>query len=139
MNVVAARDVCTPAWLPEVLTTRAAECGEQLAYTFLVDGETESASYTFGDTYDRSIAVARELRARRLSGERVLLLYPPGLEFAAAFFGCLYAGAVPVPCHLPTRTRHISKLRCIWKDATPSAILTHSDVLPKLEKLFQDA
>ena len=30
-------------------------------------------------------------------GERALLLYPPGLDFIAAFFGCLYAGVLAVP------------------------------------------
>ena len=42
-----------------------------------------------------------------LAGERALLLYPAGLEFIAAFFGCLYAGVVAVPVYPPRRNRSL--------------------------------
>ena len=44
-------------------------------------------------------------------GERVLLLYPPGLEYVAALFGCLYAGAVAVPAYPPRFNRPMLRLR----------------------------
>ena len=34
-------------------------------------------------------------------GERAVLVFPPGLEFIAAFFGCLYAGVLPAPATYP--------------------------------------
>jgi len=37
---------------------------------------------------------------------RALLLYPPGLEFIAAFFGCLYAGVIAVLCLHPISPSH---------------------------------
>ena len=55
-----------------------------------------------------------------------LLLYPPGLEFIAAFFGCLYAGVVAVPAHLPRLNRPMTRLRSIVVDAKPCAVLTSS-------------
>jgi acyl-CoA synthetase (AMP-forming)/AMP-acid ligase II len=36
-----------------------------------------------------------------LPGDRVALMLPTGAEFFAAFFGTLYAGAVPVPIYPP--------------------------------------
>ena len=61
---------------------------------------------------------------RPAPGERALLLYPPGLEFIAAFFGCLYAGVVAVPAYLPRLNRPMTRLRSIVVDAQPCAVLT---------------
>src|SRR5258708_2279386 len=79
----------------------------------------------------RARAVAVRLGALGLGGGRVLLLYPPGLEFIASFFGCLYGGVVPVPAALPRPNRPIARLRAIVDDARPGAILTTSAVLPE--------
>ena len=38
-------------------------------------------------------------------GDRIVILVPPGLEYVAAFFGCLYAGAVAVPAYPPNPRR----------------------------------
>ncbi len=38
-------------------------------------------------------------------GQRVLLLYVTGPEFIAAFYGCLYAGAIAVPGYAPEPSR----------------------------------
>jgi len=37
------------------------------------------------------------------AGERVALVHPTGIEFFDAFFGILYARAVPVPLYPPVR------------------------------------
>jgi len=34
-------------------------------------------------------------------GDRVLLVYPPSLDFIVAFFGCLKAGMIAVPVFPP--------------------------------------
>ena len=63
-------------------------------------------------------------------GDRALLLYPPGLDFIAAFFGCLYAGVVAVPAYPPRpNDRSQSRLRAIAHDATPRAALTTEALL----------
>ena len=60
---------------------------------------------TRGELDRRARALAARLQARGLAGRRALLLYPPGLEFIAAFFGCLYAGVVAVPAYPPRPNR----------------------------------
>ena len=67
------------------------------------------------------------------------MLYPTGLEFIAAFFGCLYAGviAVPVPPPNPAQPqRTLPRLCAISDDAQPSLVLTTSSILSKMESLF---
>jgi amino acid adenylation domain-containing protein len=126
-----------PVWFSEILTRRAAESGDRLLYTFLADGEQESEHRSYWALYQRSIALARRLRDHRQ--ERALLLLPPGLTFADAFFGCLYAGVIAVPCHVPTRPRHLPKLLGIWDDARPAVVLSDSATLARLEKLCIEA
>src|SRR6266496_3022548 len=97
------RPECT---LVDVLRARAVGEGERLALTFLADGERETLAWTYAELDRRARAVAAHLQSRLAPGERVVLAYPPGLDFVAAFFGCLYAGmiGVPVPALHPRRT-----------------------------------
>ena len=60
-------------------------------------------------------------------GKRVLLLYPLGLEYIAAFFGCFYAGAVAVPAYPPRLNRSLDRLQTIIADAQVSAADHRSD------------
>src|ERR1041384_6342263 len=105
----------------------------QIAYTFLVDGENEEISLTYGELDARARAIAARLQQLRAYGERVLLLYPPDLEYIAAFFGCLYAGAVAVPIFAPRANRSLSRLQTIAADAQARVLLTTSAVLSRIE------
>ncbi len=67
-------------------------------------------------------------------------MYPPGLEFVAAFFGSLYSGviAVPVPPPDPSRPgRTLSRVRGVCKDARPAAALTTSSILSAVQESLQ--
>ena len=58
-----------------------------------------------------------------------MLLYPPGLDFVAAFWGCLYAGvlAVPAPPLDPFRIKQsLPRLQSMARDAQVSCVLTRS-------------
>src|SRR6266545_1598218 len=85
--------------LVDLLRERASATPDRRAYTFLADGETESAALSWGELDARARGIGAALAGQRAEGERVLLLFPPGLDFIAAFFGCLYAGAVAVPSY----------------------------------------
>ena len=105
---------------------RAASDPDQVGYTFLADGESDEWNLAYGDLDRQARAVAGRLRGVCAPGDRALLLYDPGLEFVAAFFGCLYAGAVPVPAYPPDplrRERMLPRLRAIADDCRPAAVL----------------
>ncbi|MEU3914324.1 fatty acyl-AMP ligase [Streptomyces sp. NPDC029721] len=71
------------------------------------------------------------LGARYPVGTRVLLLYPAGFDFAAAYLGCLYAGLAAVPAPLPGRYRHEqARVSGIAANAAASVILTDTESLP---------
>ncbi|HYO64056.1 MAG TPA: amino acid adenylation domain-containing protein, partial [Pyrinomonadaceae bacterium] len=130
--------------LPEALTLvdllrlRARNHPDRLAYTFLVDGETEEVNVTYGELDRQARAVAASLQPLVSAGDRVLLLYPPGLEYIAAFFGCLYAGAVAVPAYPPRRNRNLLRLQSLVSDAQANVALTTGPVLARMAPLFSE-
>ena len=85
--------------------------------------QTQSLSYQSLDHEARRIA--RGLQQRGQLGDRVLLLYSTGVDFAAAFIGCIYAGMVAVPAPLPGQHAHQQKrIQRIATDAGVIAILS---------------
>jgi acyl-CoA synthetase (AMP-forming)/AMP-acid ligase II len=131
-----------PSTLVELLRGRASQRPEQQLYTYLVDGETEGASLTLAVLDRQARAIGALLQSGEARGERALLLYPAGLEFIPAFFGCLFAGAIAVPLPLPNLAqpqRTLQRLRTIVRDAYPMVVLTTSSILAKVESLFMQA
>jgi amino acid adenylation domain-containing protein/non-ribosomal peptide synthase protein (TIGR01720 family) len=119
--------------LLDVLRYRAQSEPDRRVFTFLQDGESEAGALTCGELYRRAHAVAAALRRRTVPAERALLLFPPGLDFIAAFFGCLYAGVVAVPAY-PSRRREDLRLRAIAQDSAPRVVLTTSGLLPAVQQ-----
>jgi acyl-CoA synthetase (AMP-forming)/AMP-acid ligase II/acyl carrier protein len=121
----------------ELLQRRAQEQPHKIAYTFLPDGELPAAtSLTFLEVDNRARAIAMWIKDRVPLGERVLLQYPSGLDFVASFFGCLYAGAVPVSAYPldPLRLeRTVARLEAIVQSAQPRLCLTTEDSLALLK------
>jgi acyl-CoA synthetase (AMP-forming)/AMP-acid ligase II len=111
--------------LVELGRARAESLGDQPLYTFLPDrpGEDEDV-LSFAGLDLRARAIAAALERLGAGGQRALLLYPPGLEFVAAFFGCLYAGVVAVPAYPPRSARTLPRLLEIARDARPAVALT---------------
>ena len=62
-----------------------------------------SRAYSFAELREDSLAHARRFVALGIApGDRVAMIAETGAEFAACFFGAVYAGAWPVPLPLPT-------------------------------------
>ena len=120
--------------LVDLLGVRAARAPERTAYVMLADGEREEARWSWAELDRHARAVACALRDRADPGDRVVLLFPPGLEFIGAFFGCLYAGVVAVPCDPPRPRRDPARLRSIVADCAPRLVLTGEQHLERLRK-----
>ena len=122
--------------LVDYLRTRASKQPDLRAYIFLVDGEREEESLTYSELDCRARAIAAALQARVGKGERALLLYPPGLEFTAAFFGCLYAGVIAVPAYPPRLNRNLLRLQAIVRDAKATIVLAPDQIVFRARTLF---
>ncbi len=119
--------------LVEILTYRGKYQFNQLAYTFLPDGETEENHLTYGELLESATAIAVELNSRIPSGERALLLYPAGLDFICAFFGCLLAGVAAIPVNLPKKNQKMKRVAAILENAQTNLILSTQSQIPVLE------
>ena len=124
--------------LVELLSYRARTQPKQVAYRFLERGEQETHSLTYQDLEERAKAIAAHLQSLNAAGDRALLLYPPGIEFIAAFFGCLYAGVIAVPAYPPRRNQKMVRLQAIVKDAKANLVLTTASVLSNVESRLVD-
>jgi acyl-CoA synthetase (AMP-forming)/AMP-acid ligase II len=102
-----------PGHLIRVLRRHADERPRQPACVHLLDGEAEHANLTYSQLDRRARAIAARLQDMGLAGQSVLLVYPPGLDFISAFFGCLYAGCVAVPTYPPHRHRMLEHFRAV--------------------------
>ena len=125
--------------LARVLQWRAREHPERTASIFLQDGETEADRRTYAELDARARAIAgRLLESGAAPGDRALLLYPPGLDFIDAFFGCLYAGVIAVPCYPPRPGREQPRLKAILADAGARFALCTATIAGRLETLAVD-
>lgn len=119
--------------LVDILSYQGNNLPEKTAYTFLQDGENPTASITFGELDRRARAIAVSFQAKNAFGERAVLLYPPGLDFITAFFGCLYSGVIPVPAYPPRRNRNLVRLQSIVSDAQAKYALTNTILFENLK------
>jgi len=142
--------------LVEMLRLWAGRMENRPLYTFLEDGETQEKTYTYRDL---------EVQARRIgaflqtvigkktpithhpspttdaSPPRALLLYEPGLEYIAAFFGCLFSGVIAVPAYPPDPyrlARTLPRLKSILKDSRAKWVLTTENIRSMAQAVFQE-
>jgi 8-amino-7-oxononanoate synthase/acyl carrier protein len=119
----------------DLLRQRAAYRPHDRAFTFLVDGENEELNITYAELDRKARALGAWLLSEGMAGKRVLLLYPSGLDFIAAFMGCLYGGAIAVPAYPPRKNRSVERIEAIAADADASVALTTRDVVDRFDAL----
>jgi acyl-CoA synthetase (AMP-forming)/AMP-acid ligase II len=124
--------------LVEVLRRRAEERPQSLACAFLNDGGRESERLSYADLDHEARRIAAWLQVSWAPGDRALLLFPAGLDFLKAFFGCLYAGVIAIPAPPPEASRlkrTLPRLRSIAADAGVSIVISN----PTIRALVDDS
>ena len=118
---------CNLSTLVDIARWRAECQPHDLAFTFLIDGQRQEAHLSYCELDRRARAIAAELVSRGARGQPVLVVFDPGLEYNAAIFGCLYAGAIAVPAYPPDPFRAyttLPRLQSILADAQSRLVLT---------------
>jgi amino acid adenylation domain-containing protein len=123
--------------LNELLLWRMEHNSAQLALTFLKDGEEEQTNWTYEELARRAWSIAELLQSSGSSGQPVLLLYPPGPDFIAAFWGCLGAGAIAVPVYPPRSNRNLLRLKSVLQDSQARTVLTTGSTLAKIRRFAE--
>src|SRR5207245_2299616 len=106
--------------LVALLARRAADQGEDRGYVFVSDRGTEEAALTFRQLHDAARALATRLTAAARPGDRAVLVFPPGIEFMVAFFGCLMTSVIAVPLMMPRRNSARDASAAILANCTPA-------------------
>uniref|UniRef100_A0A8C7MJX5 Disco-interacting protein 2 homolog Bb n=1 Tax=Oncorhynchus kisutch TaxID=8019 RepID=A0A8C7MJX5_ONCKI len=78
------------------------------------------------------IAAALTEKGSVNTGNNVVLLYPPGIDLIASFYGCLYAGCVPVtvrPPHPQNLAATLPTVRMIIDVSKAACILTTQNLM----------
>lgn len=119
--------------LVDLLEYRATRQPTHAVFRFINGDGREEATLTFSGLQRRARAIAARLGERIVPGERVVLLVPPGLDYVAAFFGCLYAGAVAVPAYPPNPRRADPRVARIVADCGARLALVSDALMTRLD------
>uniref|UniRef100_A0A4W3GNJ4 Disco interacting C n=1 Tax=Callorhinchus milii TaxID=7868 RepID=A0A4W3GNJ4_CALMI len=123
-------------FLSEVLQWRAQTTPDHVLFTLLNSRGTIANSLTCLQLHKRAekIAVMLMERGHLQDGDHVALVYPPGIDLIAAFYGCLYAGCVPItvrPPHPQNIATTLPTVKMIVEVSRSSCIMT-SQLVVKL-------
>jgi acyl-CoA synthetase (AMP-forming)/AMP-acid ligase II len=130
-----------PATLVDLLRQRALQETDRHAYSFLDDGGREGDRLSYGQLDRAARSIAGWLQSAEVKGQRALLLFPAGLDFLKAFFGCLYAGVIAIPAPPPEASRlkrTLPRLQAIARDAEVAAVVATANILALVESSCRD-
>jgi acyl-CoA synthetase (AMP-forming)/AMP-acid ligase II/acyl carrier protein len=117
----------------------AAQHPEKIVYKFLPNGEGEEQDMTLDMLRLRAQALGAFLQEQGFTDKRVILLYPPGLEFVECFWACMIAGVVAVPAAMTMDFMRLPEsLNRILNDCSPVAMLTTQGIIDVMQGMFPD-
>ncbi|XP_072262889.1 disco-interacting protein 2 homolog B isoform X2 [Pyxicephalus adspersus] len=125
-------------YLTEILQWRAQTTPEHILFILLNAKGTAICTASCLQLHKKAEKIAATLvdKGHLNVGDNVVLLYPPGIELIAAFYGCLYAGCIPVtvrPPHAQNLTATLPTVRMIVDVSKASCILTTQPLLRLLK------
>uniref|UniRef100_A0A8C4PYZ0 DMAP1-binding domain-containing protein n=1 Tax=Eptatretus burgeri TaxID=7764 RepID=A0A8C4PYZ0_EPTBU len=125
-------------FLSEVLQYRAGTMPDHNLFTLVNNKGAVTATATYLQLHRRAERITTLLleKGRLNKGEHVALVYPPGVDLVTAFYGCLYAGCVPVtvrPPHPQNLTSTLPTVKMIVEVSKSVCVLTTLNVMKLLK------
>jgi acyl-CoA synthetase (AMP-forming)/AMP-acid ligase II len=109
----------------DILDHWAVRAPEAIAFRFVDSVGAATAELSYARLHGLAVAVAARLAdVGARAGDRAVLVFPTGLAFFPAFFGCLYAGVAAVPVAPPRRREGRDASAGIVEDCAPVAVLS---------------
>lgn len=111
---------------------------DKIAYTFLKynKGECNEENITYKELLDKVKRLAAFLQENNMEGKQALLLFPDGIDFIIAFWGCLYAKVIAVPLYHFVSKRKAARLLGIIQDSKADIVLAGAIHINRLEKFM---
>ncbi|MGI9124848.1 MAG: AMP-binding protein, partial [Mycobacterium sp.] len=125
--------------LISLIDRNVANVGETTAYRFLdfARSEDDVAEVSWDRLDVRMRAIAARIQQATTRGERVAILAPQGLDYVAAVFATLKAGAVAVPLFAPELPGHAERLTVALGDAKPAVLLTNRSAVGAVTEFLE--
>uniref|UniRef100_A0A8C2KTL9 Disco-interacting protein 2 homolog Cb n=1 Tax=Cyprinus carpio TaxID=7962 RepID=A0A8C2KTL9_CYPCA len=125
-------------FLSEVLQWRAQTTPDHILYTLINSRGAIGSSLTCLQLHKRAEKIATLLyeRGQLRDGDHVALVYPPGLDLIAAFYGCLYAGCIPItvrPPHPQNISTTLPTVKMILEVSRSVCVMTTQAILKLLK------
>ncbi|XP_070345229.1 disco-interacting protein 2 homolog A isoform X12 [Equus asinus] len=125
-------------FLPDVLQWRAHTTPDHPLFLLLNAKGTVTSTATCIQLHKKAERVAAALmeKARVSAGDHVALVYPPGVDLIAAFYGCLYCGCVPVtvrPPHPQNLATTLPTVKMIVEVSKSACVLTTQAIMRLLK------
>uniref|UniRef100_A0A8C5ED02 DMAP1-binding domain-containing protein n=1 Tax=Gouania willdenowi TaxID=441366 RepID=A0A8C5ED02_GOUWI len=129
---------CTNSFLyiQEVLQWRAQATPDHPLFLVLNAKGAVASTASCLQLHKRAERVAAALMGRLNTGDHVALVYPPGIDLIATFYGCLYAGCVPVtvrPPHPQNLATTLPTVKMIVEVSKSVCILTTQAIMKLLK------
>ena len=121
-------------YLSEILRWRAQTTPDHPLFTLINAKALPAATVSCIQLHKKAERIGCMLmdKAKLNTGDHVALIYPPGLDLISAFYGCLYAGMVPVtirPPHPQNISTTLPTVKMIVEVSKSVAILTHNPIV----------
>ena len=111
--------------LVDVLRLHAQQQPDKVAFKYIDNNLKTTGERTYRQLHCRAGSIANHLKKKYRSGERLLLVFPHGLEFIDAFLACLYGGIIAVPVPPVTNKRpYWDRINKIIKNSDISGVFT---------------
>uniref|UniRef100_A0A7N4NPU3 Disco interacting A n=1 Tax=Sarcophilus harrisii TaxID=9305 RepID=A0A7N4NPU3_SARHA len=125
-------------YLADVLQWRAQTTPDHPLFLLLNAKGTVTSTATCIQLHKKAERVAAALteRGRLNVGDHVALVYPPGVDLIATFYGCLYAGCVPItvrPPHPQNLATTLPTVKMIVEVSKSTCILTTQAIMKLLK------
>lgn len=120
----------------ELLIRQATSYSDKTIYTFLNEKGEKKSQITFAELLLCTKRIASQLVSLNNHSQTILLLLPNGPEFIKIFFGCIYAGMIPIPTPIPNDVQIQSKLASLIKSSQSRVIICSNDLKDKLQRLL---
>uniref|UniRef100_A0A7N6FIS4 DMAP1-binding domain-containing protein n=1 Tax=Anabas testudineus TaxID=64144 RepID=A0A7N6FIS4_ANATE len=123
-------------YIQDVLQWRAQATPDHPLFLVLNAKGTVASTASCLQLHKRAERVAAALMGRLNTGDHVALVYPPGIDLIATFYGCLYAGCVPVtvrPPHPQNLATTLPTVKMIVEVSKSVCILTTQAIMKLLK------
>ncbi|XP_016519095.1 disco-interacting protein 2 homolog A isoform X11 [Poecilia formosa] len=123
-------------YIQDVLQWRAQATPDHPLFLVLNSKGTVASTASCLQLHKRAERVAAALIGRLNTGDHVALVYPPGIDLIATFYGCLYAGCVPVtvrPPHPQNLATTLPTVKMIVEVSKSVCILTTQAIMKLLK------